>query len=85
MKASVSLTRPRSLWPMAFWLWVQPLTAITPEHMHVARAMTEGDGDEQNVRGATRGSLAKPTVQALLQGLETAGRAHAATRGLLLQ
>ena len=75
--------RSRSLWPLALGLAGHPLPGISPEHMQLARELTDGSG-AQETSEVTRGSLPARILDSLLQGLHTAGRAHAQARGLML-
>lgn len=73
----------RSLWPLALGLAGHPLPGLSPEHMQLAREITDGNG-VQDPREATRGSRVARIIDALLQGLNKAGEAHAQARGLML-
>lgn len=85
MNASVSPTRSRSSWPLALGLSGQPTPWMTPEHMQLARELTDGTKAMQDSRETVRGSLGQRLLETFLQGLTTAGQAHAAARGLMLQ
>lgn len=81
---SFSANRSRSLWPLALGFAGHPVHGLTPEHMQLARELTEDGGLKTNDREAARGPLMHRLFERVLQGLEAAGKAHAATRGLML-
>lgn len=85
MNVSASPKRSRSTWPLALGLSGHPTPWITPEHMQLARELTDGTATQQNDRETARGSWMERLLETFLKGLSTAGQAHAAARGLMLQ
>jgi len=84
MHVSASPKRSRSTWPLALGFSGHPMPRITPEHMHLARELTDGTDTSNDGRATARGTLAQRLLEAFLRGLEAAGRAHATARGQML-